>query len=143
MTANEEFAAEVTRLYEEEEKLSREHADTKQHLETNISDLKQKLEEDRDDWETQRRKMEEQEQRLMESIKMLSQDNMRLITEREEETINQSKTHQVMITHNHNTAGLIEMCTLLLEINDLNFFYSFALKATPLNLLLPVKQDSV
>lgn len=38
--------------------------------------------------------MEEQEQRLMESIKMLSQDNMRLITEREEETINQSKTHQ-------------------------------------------------
>ena len=107
LTANEEFAAEVTRLYEEEEKLSREHADTKQHLETNISDLKQKLEEDRDDWETQRRKMEEQEQRLMESIKMLSQDNMRLITEREEETINQSKTHQVMITHNHNTAGLI------------------------------------
>ena len=106
LTANEEFAAEVTRLYEEEEKLSREHADTKQHLESNISDLKQKLEDDRDDWETQRRKMEDQEQRLMESIKMLSQDNMRLITEREEETINQSKTHQVMITHNHNTAGV-------------------------------------
>ena len=122
MTANEEFAAEVTRLYEEEEKLSREHADTKQHLETNISDLKQKLEEDRDDWETQRRKMEEQEQRLMESIKMLSQDNMRLITEREEETINQSKTHQVMIKHNHNTAGLIEMCTLLLKIYFCFFF---------------------
>ena len=124
MTANEEFAAEVTRLYEEEEKLSREHADTKQHLETNISDLKQKLEEDRDDWETQRTKMEEQEQRLMESIKMLSQDNMRLITEREEETINQSKTHQVMITHNQNTAGLIETCTLLLEIIDLLFLNS-------------------
>jgi len=52
------------------------------------------MESDHDGWMEEKAKMESQEQRLMESVKMLSQDNAKLIKEREDEQINQSKTHQ-------------------------------------------------
>ena len=95
MTANEEFAAEVTRLYQHEEKLSEEHRAVKDNLESVVGDLEQKLLDDGRRWEEERGRLEAQEQRLMDSVKMLSQDNARLITEREQETLSQSKTHQV------------------------------------------------
>ena len=96
MKANEEFATEVTHLYEEEEKWREE----KQELEQSLADTKVELNNQLESLQLQlrqeREKMEGREENLLESVKMLSHDNARLIKEREEEQINQSKSHQVI-----------------------------------------------
>ena len=96
MKANEEFATEVTHLYEEEEKWREE----KQELEQSLADTKVELDNQLQSlqlqWGQEREKMEGREENLVESVKMLSHDNARLIKEREEEQINQSKSHQVI-----------------------------------------------
>ena len=58
MTANEEFAAEVTRLYQHEEKLNEDHQAVKQHLESVVSDLEEKLVDGERRWEEERGRRE-------------------------------------------------------------------------------------
>ena len=96
MTANDEFAAEVTRLYEEEEMQRQERMTLETEI-NNINDTIKKLEEDKMRWSEERQRLEDQEQRLLESVKMLSSDNANLIKEREEDQLLQSKTHQVVL----------------------------------------------
>merc|ERR1711981_979664 len=94
MKANEEFATEVTQLYEEEEKWREEKQELEQSLADTKVELNNQLESLQLQWRQEREKMESREENLVESVKMLSQDNARLIKEREEEQINQSKSHQ-------------------------------------------------
>ena len=96
MKANEEFATEVTHLYEEEEKWREEKQELEQSLADTKAELNNQLESLELQWRQERGKMEGREENLLESVKMLSQDNARLIKEREEEQINQSKSHQVI-----------------------------------------------
>lgn len=85
----------MTRLYEEEASWHQEKLRIQEEMEAVETGLRQQMESDHDGWMEEKAKMESQEQRLMESVKMLSQDNAKLIKEREDEQINQSKTHQV------------------------------------------------
>ena len=96
MKANEEFATEVTHLYEEEEKWREEKQELEQSLADTKVELDNQLQSLRLQWGQEREKMEGREENLVESVKMLSHDNARLIKEREEEQINQSKSHQVI-----------------------------------------------
>ena len=98
MTANEEFAAEVSRLYEEEERWSQERQRLEAELESVNISLQKQLEDSEERWEEERRQLECQEQRLLESVKMLSQDNAKLIKEKQDEHISQSKSHQVQLS---------------------------------------------
>ena len=97
MKANEEFATEVTHLYQEEEKWTEERRQLKDSEATTRQTLTDQLEADRLQWRLEREKLESREQKLLESVKMLSHDNARLIKEREDEQITQSKSHQVSL----------------------------------------------
>ena len=97
MKANEEFATEVTHLYQEEEKWTEERQQLKDSEATTRQTLTDQLEADRLQWRLEREKLECREQKLLESVKMLSHDNARLIKEREDEQITQSKSHQVSL----------------------------------------------
>merc|ERR1711936_1082308 len=94
MKADEEFATEVTHLYQEEEKWTEERRQLKDSEATTRQTLTEQLEADRLQWRLEREKLESREQKLLESVKMLSHDNARLIKEREDEQITQSKSHQ-------------------------------------------------
>ena len=96
MKANEEFASEVTHLYEEEEKWREEKQELEQSLADTKAELTNQLESLQVQWREEREAREGREGNLVESVAMLSQDNARLIKEREEEQINQSKSHQVI-----------------------------------------------
>ena len=117
MKANEEFATEVTHLYEEEEKWREE----KQKLEQSLADTKVELSNQVESlqlqWRQEREKMEGREENLLESVKMLSHDNARLIKEREEEQINQSKSHQVI----SNTFNSVNWTQSLLLYRSFNY----------------------
>ena len=97
MKANEEFATEVTNLYEAEEKWAEERQQLKDSEATTRQTLTDQMEADRLQWRLEREKLECREQKLLESVKMLSHDNARLIKEREDEQITQSKSHQVSL----------------------------------------------
>jgi len=94
MAANEEFATEVSRLYEEEERGNQERQRLEAEMESLKINLQKQLEDSDEHWEEERRRLECQEQRLLESVKMLSQDNAKLIKEKQDEHISQSKSHQ-------------------------------------------------
>ena len=98
MAANEEFASEVTRLYEEEARWAEERTELTRQTETVTEDLRDQLRAGEQSWADERRRLEEQEQRLVESVKMVSGDNAKLIREREEEQASQSKSHQVVVS---------------------------------------------
>lgn len=98
MAANEEFASEVTRLYEEEARWAEERTELTRQMETITEELREQLRAGEENWAEERRRMEEQEQRLVESVKMVSGDNAKLIREREEEQASQSKSHQVVVS---------------------------------------------
>ena len=98
MAANEEFASEVTRLYEEEARWVEERTELTMQMETITEELREQLRAGEENWAEERRRMEEQEQRLVESVKMVSGDNDKLIREREEEQASQSKSHQVVVS---------------------------------------------
>ena len=97
MKANEEFAAEVTNLYESEERWEKERRQLEESLVLTRQTLTEQLESDRLMWRQEREKLERREEKLLESVKMLSHDNARLIKEREDEQITQSKSHQVTL----------------------------------------------
>ena len=98
MAANEEFATEVSRLYEEEERGNQERQKLEAEMESLKINLQKQLEDSDEHWEEERRRLECQEQRLLESVKMLSQDNAKLIKEKQDEHISQSKSHQVELS---------------------------------------------
>ena len=98
MAANEEFASEVTRLYEEEARWAEERTELTRQMETIKEELREQLRAGEESWAEERRRLEEQEQRLVESVKMVSGDNAKLIREREEEQASQSKSHQVVVS---------------------------------------------
>ena len=98
MAANEEFASEVTRLYEEEARWAEERTELTRQMETITEELREQLRAGEENWAEERRRLEEQEQRLVESVKMVSGDNAKLIREREEEQASQSKSHQVVVS---------------------------------------------
>ena len=98
MAANEEFASEVTRLYEEEARWAEERTELTRQMESITEELREQLRAGEENWAEERRRMEEQEQRLVESVKMVSGDNAKLIREREEEQASQSKSHQVVVS---------------------------------------------
>ena len=96
MKANEEFATEVTQLYEAEEKWAEERPELKNNLADTRESLSNQLESSHLQWRQERERLESREQKLLESVKILSHDNARLIKEREDEQITQSKSHQVI-----------------------------------------------
>ena len=98
MAANEEFGTEVSRLYEEEERGNQERQRLEAEMESLKINLHKQLEDSDEHWEEERRRLECQEQRLLESVKMLSQDNAKLIKEKQDEHISQSKSHQVELS---------------------------------------------
>ena len=98
MAANEEFASEVTRLYEEEARWAEERTELTRQMETITEELREQLRAGEETWAEERRRLEEQEQRLVESVQMVSGDNAKLIREREEEQASQSKSHQVVVS---------------------------------------------
>ena len=98
MAANEEFASEVARLYEEEARWAEERAELTRETEAVTGELREQLRDGEEIWGEERRRMEDQERRLIESVKMLSGDNANLIREREEERATQSKSHQVVVS---------------------------------------------
>ena len=98
MAANEEFASEVARLYEEEAGWAEERRELTREKEDVTRDLREQLRAGEERWGEERRRLEDQEQRLVESIKMLSGDNAKLIREREEDRASQSKSHQVVVS---------------------------------------------
>lgn len=98
MTANEEFASEVTRMYEEEARWREERTSLQGEMEAVTGELRGQLEAGAEEWAGERTRMEDQELRLVESVKLLSGDNARLIREREEEQASQSKSHQVVVS---------------------------------------------
>ena len=98
MAANEEFASEVTRLYEEEARWAEERTKLTRQMESITEELREQLRAGEENWAEERRRLEEQEQRLVESVKMVSGDNAKLIREREEEQASQSKSHQVVVS---------------------------------------------
>ena len=98
MAANEEFASEVTRLYEEEARWAEERTELTRQMESITEELREQLRAGEENWAEERRRLEEQEQRLVESVKMVSGDNAKLIREREEEQASQSKSHQVVVS---------------------------------------------
>ena len=97
MKANEEFATEVTQLYEAEEKWAEERPELKNNLADTRESLSNQLESSHLQWRQERERLESREQKLLESVKILSHDNARLIKEREDEQITQSKSHQVTL----------------------------------------------
>ena len=95
LSANEEFAEEVKRLYREEEmweeetlKLKSETADISERLGRELKDIQE-------DWEEGKRKYKSQEEKLVESVRVLTFDNDRLLQEREKEKLTSSKSHKV------------------------------------------------
>ena len=117
MKANEEFATEVTHLYEEEEKWREEKQELEQNLANTKVELNNQLESVQQQLRQEREKMEGREENLLESVKMLSHDNARLIKEREEEQINQSKSHQVI----SNTFNSVNWTKSLLLYRSFNY----------------------
>ena len=107
MTANEEFAAEVSRLYEEEERWNQERQRLEAEMESVNVSLQKQLEDSEEQWEEERRRLECQEQRLLESVKMLSQDNAKLIKEKQDEHISQSKSHQVELSPSNTELSVV------------------------------------
>ena len=93
MAANEEFAAEVTRLYGEEEAA----AGDRRRLEAELEAATQALGAEQARGAEQVARLEAQEARLLESVKLLSQDNARLIQDRDQEILSQSKSNQVLV----------------------------------------------
>ena len=96
MTANEEFSDEVKRLYCAEEsweqqsfKLKAESADLSKRLRSELKHVQE-------NWGEEKAKFLKQENMLVESVRVLTFDNERLLKEREREHLNSSKSHQVI-----------------------------------------------
>ena len=95
LAANEEFAEEVKRLYREEKlweeevfKLKAETSDISERLGRELKDIQE-------DWEEGKRKYKSQEEKLVESVRVLTFDNDRLLQEREKDNLATSKSHVV------------------------------------------------
>ena len=99
MTANEEFYDEVTRLYCAEESWEQESSKLKAEYLDLSKKLRSELKQVQDKWGEEKSKFLKQEQLLIESVRVLTCDNDRLIQEREREYLNSSKSHQVTQLH--------------------------------------------
>jgi len=94
VAANEEFSQEVKRLYLEEELWEQESAKLKEEADemTKLHEINlMKLQEKCDD---EKKKSVKQIENLIESVRVLMNDNERLLKEREKEKLNSSKSHQ-------------------------------------------------
>ena len=96
MIANEEFSEEVRRLYCAEESWEQESSKLKAEYVDLSEKLRSELKHVRDKWGEEKSKFLKQEQMLIESVRVLSFDNDRLIQEREREHLNSSKSHEVI-----------------------------------------------
>ena len=85
MTANEEFSDEVTRLYCAEESWEQESSKLKAEYVDLSEKLRSELKHVQDKWGKEKSKFLKQEQMLIESVRVLTCDNDRLIQERERE----------------------------------------------------------
>jgi hypothetical protein len=90
--ANEEFVAEVERLYREEERWEEETLRLGQEREDLAVRLSREVEEAREQTETSRTQHVEEKKLLVDSVRVLSADNARLLEEREREKQLSSKS---------------------------------------------------
>merc|ERR1719290_319414 len=93
MAANEEFATEVERLYREEEKWEEE---------------RENLEGDRLKMEEEKVKLEGERDRLAETVKLVTFDNDRLLTEKLDEKEQHNKTIKELLTSHSETVNRLE-----------------------------------
>jgi len=94
IAANEEFSQEVKKLYREEELWEQETL----RIKAEAKEISQKYEQDlkltRYKFEEEKEKSVKQIENLLESVKVLTNDNARLLEERDKETLNSSKSHE-------------------------------------------------
>ena len=96
--ANKEFVDEVKRLYREEDKWEEETLKLKAES-ANISDsFASELQIVKSDWEEEEKKYILQKDKLLESIRVLTFDNDRLLQEKENIKLGSSKSHLVSIS---------------------------------------------
>ena len=95
IAANEEFSQEVQRLYKEEELWEQESAKLKKEADEMSKVFEEDLKKVQDKCEDEKKKTLKQIENLIESVKVLTNDNDRLLKEREREKLNSSKSHQV------------------------------------------------
>ena len=95
LSANEEFVEEVKRLYREEEAWEQETSKLKEEKSKISEHLNNELKKLEDDVEEEKTKFKIKEDKLVESIQILSLDNNRLLQERDTQLIISSKSHQV------------------------------------------------
>ena len=95
IAANEEFSQEVQRLYKEEELWEQESAKLKKEADEMSKVFEEDLKKVQDKCEDEKKKTVKQIENLIESVRVLTNDNDRLLKEREREKLNSSKSHQV------------------------------------------------
>jgi len=94
IAANEEFSQEVQRLYKEEELWEQESAKLKKEADEMSKVFEEDLKKVQDKCEDEKKKTVKQIENLIESVRVLTNDNDRLLKEREREKLNNSKSHQ-------------------------------------------------
>ena len=85
----------MKRLYREEEMWEEETLKLKAETADISERLGRELKRVQDDWEEEKRKYNVQEEKLVESVRVLTFDNDRLLQEREKEKLTSSKSHMV------------------------------------------------
>jgi len=93
LVANDEFAEEVKRLYTEEEIWEEEMVILKAKTREISEKFSKELKEVQEGWDKEKQKFKIHEEKLIESVRVLSFDNDRVLQEREKETSDASKSH--------------------------------------------------
>merc|ERR1712173_582548 len=92
LAANEEFVGEVKRMYREEEKWENEITKLKEENVKLGDSFAEELKQVEDSWEEEEKEYKLKQERLLESIRVLTIDNERLIQEKEDTRLTNSKS---------------------------------------------------
>ena len=97
LAANEEFVGEVKRMYREEEKWENEITKLKEENVKLGDSFAEELKQVEDSWEEEEKEYKLKQESLLESIRVLTMDNERLIQEKEETRLTNSQSTRVSL----------------------------------------------